>query len=164
MPPNKHPKKPSYVSFVAHLCRSSGSPLHDICTVIFMFIAQGQPLRLAASFLTPRSSFQTRPNLGGVKDLSVSRSEVITVVPASPATFSGLGRNQAAESGASLGRLIRREAPQGRTLLAQEIGRTVSQTHRPPKPTCCQRTPQLGEFTSWSRPSTADLSDTQTRL
>lgn len=66
--------------------------LHDICTAIFLFTRSGASgffffVRLAASFLTPAASSQTRPNLGGVKDLSVSRTEVITVVPASPAAL-----------------------------------------------------------------------------
>lgn len=63
--------------------------LHDICTaIILVYTFRGKRLfRLAASFLTPAASSQTRPNLGGVKDLSVSRSEVITVVPASPAAL-----------------------------------------------------------------------------
>lgn len=85
----------------------SSSPLHDICTAIFLLFTTHsgvpQPLALGSlhpSFLAPRRQAhppQTRPNLGGVKDLSVSRSEVITVVPGTPLPpcyLSGLGENQ----------------------------------------------------------------------
>lgn len=105
-------RKPSYVSFTADLPFRvtrvmSSPPLHDICTAIFLLFTTHsgvpQPLALGSlhpSFLAPRRQAhppQTRPNLGGVKDLSVSRSEVITVVPGTPLPpcyLSGLGENQ----------------------------------------------------------------------
>lgn len=116
--------------------------MHGHIFVCLQLIIRGRQLlgSLHPSFLAPRrrgASSQTRPNLGGVKDLSVSRSEVITVVPVIPlllAIFPVLARIKAAESGASLGRLIRpRGSPRGghcwpRKLAALALKRTGRKT------------------------------------
>lgn len=85
--------KPRNVSFVAHpffcflfllevkyrVVQPAPSLLHHMFAVGCFFLwfpFRGGPMpakRLAASSLTPRASSQTRPNLGGVNDLSVSK-------------------------------------------------------------------------------------------